>query len=462
MDTLATPTRPKLPPPFTAPEPAPARSAGVDPLAAELDAEERVAEVVVRWGEGAILEVRHLRAGESFRAGDSEAVVRALPDRAEIELPRGVALARAGVVLGEGVHAIAEGESATFEVAGLRYLVRSMRAGRRVAAHTAIDRRPFAYVGGVGVFAAVLFGVFALQPPRAGALSTDVIDTGHRLIAHYVAAQESRVEPTPSVAHGTDGGQVGGQAAGETGTAGTPSAPRRPRRAAIPGSADPRDQRLGSVSANDVRHVGVLGVLAGLPGFAGPASPYASATAIGSDPIAALGAVLGTTPGDSAGLFGLGLAGSGSGGGDHSNDTIGVGRFRTVGNARHVGELGGCIGGVCERQGRVPAGVDLGRPEPRGSLSAEVIRRVVTRHRSEIRFCYEQALQSRPDLEGRVMARFIISPTGAVTSSMATGSIGHHGVEQCVAQAVRRWSFPAPEDGGVVTVNYPFVFTSGG
>jgi hypothetical protein len=32
------------------------------------------------------------------------------------------------------------------------------------------------------------------------------------------------------------------------------------------------------------------------------------------------------------------------------------------------------------------------------------------------------------------------------------------GVEQCISAAVRRWSFPAPDGGGYVTVRYPFVF----
>ena len=92
-----------------------------------------------------------------------------------------------------------------------------------------------------------------------------------------------------------------------------------------------------------------------------------------------------------------------------------------------------------------------------------MIRRVVSRHRAEVRFCYEQGLQQNPDVEGRVTARFLIGPTGAVSSSMiGASSIHHRGVEQCIAQAIRRWSFPAPESGGMVTVNYPFVFSSGG
>jgi hypothetical protein len=36
-------------------------------------------------------------------------------------------------------------------------------------------------------------------------------------------------------------------------------------------------------------------------------------------------------------------------------------------------------------------------------------------------------------------------------SSVAVPSVG-----TCIANAVRRWQFPSPEGGGIVTVNYPF------
>ncbi|MGB0678776.1 MAG: TonB family protein [Polyangiales bacterium] len=94
-------------------------------------------------------------------------------------------------------------------------------------------------------------------------------------------------------------------------------------------------------------------------------------------------------------------------------------------------------------------------------LPAEVIRRVVRLHRNEVRACYTQGLQSRPDLAGRVSIAFTVSPSGAVQSSVVQqSSLGDRRVEACVAQAVRRWSFPQPRDGGVVAVRYPFVFQS--
>ena len=92
-----------------------------------------------------------------------------------------------------------------------------------------------------------------------------------------------------------------------------------------------------------------------------------------------------------------------------------------------------------------------------GSLSKDVIRRVVHRHLNEVKFCYERELASRPDLSGRVSIKFLINGMGAVQSSAATDStLGNAALDTCIAMAVRRWTFPQPEGGGVVIVTYPF------
>jgi TonB family protein len=105
--------------------------------------------------------------------------------------------------------------------------------------------------------------------------------------------------------------------------------------------------------------------------------------------------------------------------------------------------------------------VTAGSSEVRGSLSAEVIRRVVRRHINEVRFCYEQELTRNPTLAGRVVVTFVISPTGDVpSSSVASSTMANARLEGCLVRAVRRWNFPAPEGGGIVTVNYPFDFSA--
>ncbi|HUT78002.1 MAG TPA: AgmX/PglI C-terminal domain-containing protein, partial [Polyangia bacterium] len=86
---------------------------------------------------------------------------------------------------------------------------------------------------------------------------------------------------------------------------------------------------------------------------------------------------------------------------------------------------------------------------------------IVQRHINEIKFCYERELAKRPDLAGRVSIKFIISGTGAVQMAVVEEStLGNAGVENCIAGAVKRWTFPQPEGGGIVVVTYPFQLTS--
>ncbi len=111
------------------------------------------------------------------------------------------------------------------------------------------------------------------------------------------------------------------------------------------------------------------------------------------------------------------------------------------------------------RASRGTPSVRTGSASVRGSLSKEVIRRSIRRHINQIRYCYEQQLARQPNLEGRVQIRFVIAPSGAVTTSTVAGStMGNPAAEQCIARAVQRITFPQPEGGGVVIVTYPFMF----
>jgi len=162
--------------------------------------------------------------------------------------------------------------------------------------------------------------------------------------------------------------------------------------------------------------------------------------------------------GDSFGYGGLGLSGAGKGGGGTGMGTIGLGSMGTIGHGAGGGTGSGYGRGGGGLGGRSAAPqIRAGRAIVRGALSKEVIRRVIKRHLNEVRFCYEQQLQSDPSLKGRVVIRFVIDSKGNVTAAVvAESSFNDTIVETCILQAVRRWKFPAPEGGGVVVVNYPF------
>ncbi|RLB57256.1 MAG: hypothetical protein DRJ42_00725 [Deltaproteobacteria bacterium] len=164
------------------------------------------------------------------------------------------------------------------------------------------------------------------------------------------------------------------------------------------------------------------------------------------------------------GIDGL-LADSLGGRGDDSRDSnIGLGDLGTIGH----GGGGGTGSGYGRGSGSgarhaATSQVRAGRPEVRGSLSSEVIRRVVRRHVNEVRFCYDQGLMRKPNLAGTVTLSFIIAPTGAVqAASIQSSTLGDSAVEGCISRAWRRWQFPAPDGGGVVMVRYPMTLQKPG
>jgi TonB family protein len=181
--------------------------------------------------------------------------------------------------------------------------------------------------------------------------------------------------------------------------------------------------------------------------------------------VSAIGKLMGGQIGANFGFGGLGMRGTGRGAGGSGEGTIGAGKLGTIGHGGGGGsgsDYGRGTGGFRRHLGKVPL-IRSGEADVRGSLSKEVIRRTIQRHVNEVRFCYEQELLSRPDVSGRVQIKFVIAPSGAVqVANVESSSLGVSRAEQCITQAVRRWTFPAPEGGGIVIVSYPFLLDAAG
>jgi outer membrane biosynthesis protein TonB len=74
-----------------------------------------------------------------------------------------------------------------------------------------------------------------------------------------------------------------------------------------------------------------------------------------------------------------------------------------------------------------------------------------------IRECYEKRLQERPTLQGKLVARFDIGPSGRVIGATAEG-IDDRELIACVLRAVRKFEFDKPNSGGKLRIAYPFKF----
>jgi Ca-activated chloride channel family protein len=262
---------------------------------------------------------------------------------------------------------------------------------------------------------------------------------------------------TPAAQSTADNQQEGGRGtrhAGPEGRMGSRDAPATSARYATSGNEQSQSHLARQAERNSVAQRGIFAAL-GAPGGGeagnaqGVTSPFGGVTADGTEnaPVAAAappppdeidGTLDESVRRAAAADRGLGTIGHGSRAGSGSGYEIGAGR-----NMR-------------ERAARSPL-VRAAPPSVAGLLSPEVIRRVVSRNLAQVAHCHEQGLAANPNSQGRVVVRFVIGGDGSVMgSNVAESSIPVASEASCIANAVRRWQFPSPEGGGLVTVNYPF------
>ena len=159
------------------------------------------------------------------------------------------------------------------------------------------------------------------------------------------------------------------------------------------------------------------------------------------------------------GGYGLGTTGTGGGGaglGGFNNGGFGPGGPGGSGAIRAAGtgyaaDLG--------KKGEAKPAVKMKNPEVTGSLDKRIIQKVVRQHSGELRACYEKELAKVKGLNGRVVVVWIISPQGVVSKALVKEStIKNKAVEDCVVNSIKFWRFPVPKGGGMVQIEYPFVF----
>lgn len=470
--------------------------AKVDPI--EVEVPEACIEVMVLWGRRSVLHVSHLALDGRFVLGNG---ARRGDKGTHFILPRDVfgeehyALVADGGVhipkdavgtcnIGKQSQSLAEAAhhgilqpssvisgaqslkledktSVRFEQGEFSFVVRRVRAGKRVGATPHVEKKPFYYIGGSALLHLFFLLLFYFVPPSPSALSVDMLNTDLEKLQYLLEAVEEEKQKARWLQGDAGGGDSGQAAAEESGESGKKEAPKTQKRSAVKGPKDNANPTIGREAQREMaRNAGVLGALRSMSNlFDGPTSPFGAENALGRESQSAFGGLLGAV-GNSGGVGGLGLEGAGSGGGGDGKGTYGVGRLGTVGGKGRGGGRGygsgkGKLGG---REGRGAPKVRSGTAAVKGSLSKEAIRRVVNRHRAEVKFCYERVLNKLPDLEGRVSVKFVISPSGAViSSSVATSSLRNAEVESCIVGKVKTWSFPSPDGGGVVSVTYPFI-----
>ncbi len=162
-------------------------------------------------------------------------------------------------------------------------------------------------------------------------------------------------------------------------------------------------------------------------------------------------------PIEQRGTGGFTTIGTGKGAG---GKTVGIGRTvgRGEGGFEGTGRLG--LSGDSPVEGGTGHG-DLGVIQTGGGLDREVIESVIRRRLDRIRLCYERQLNFNPKLAGKVTVHFVIGRKGEVLNAQTTeDTMKNDAVRSCILSEVKTWSFPAPEGGTLVNVDYPFLFES--
>ncbi|MBL8783887.1 MAG: energy transducer TonB [Deltaproteobacteria bacterium] len=155
------------------------------------------------------------------------------------------------------------------------------------------------------------------------------------------------------------------------------------------------------------------------------------------------------------GSGGLGFTGDGTGGGgDGAGRIMGMGDIDTGGG-------NGIKAGLGDKGKKRVGNVSLSGSTAQGFCKKGNIESVVKRRAGAIRACYEQRLQVKKELQGKISVRWTIDTEGAVSDANATNdSMGDSETTNCLLRTVRRMRFEKPE-GGVCVVQWPFVFSPG-
>ncbi|MCB9596128.1 MAG: AgmX/PglI C-terminal domain-containing protein [Sandaracinaceae bacterium] len=463
---------------------------------AEVETSDSAVEVVVMWGEN-VLHVEHVSPPRDVVIEQVGDVAEAFPAVVEqggrlfCVLPAGATgTVRAGDatktfaelqeegkltpyadLAGASLYPLPDGATAQIDHAGLSVVVRPTFAGKSIAAAAPVVWRRYAWVGvSVGVHALFLV-MFYFMPPHTSALSLDTVSATDRMVQYLDAAPEVvPEEPVEWEADSTESAGDAGQAhEGESGDSGRDDAPQTNRRFAIRGSDETPEMARERIREN-IATSSTIGTVAALMGsWNVPTSPFGADQAHGFDDTNALGELMGDAQGDSFGTYGLGMRGTGRGAGGTGQGTYGVGNLGTIGSCGRgrdcghgngTGRYGHGVGALRQRRGADVSPIS-GNAVVRGGLSREAIRRVVRRNLNQVRFCYEQGLSTNPSIEGRVVVSWTVDGNGVVqASTVASSTLANASVESCIANAVRRWSFPQPDGGMPVGVNYPFLLTS--
>jgi hypothetical protein len=357
---------------------------------------------------------------------------------------------------------VTQGMRVRAQLGSVSFHIAAVEAPRRQATplFAGIERRTLSFVAASAAVHLALWGFARTVAPDANAAQVDM--SGYELVSINTNGTSQEDPPPPEQDPTDETGESGEDGmiamALEQGTIGSDK----------DNSRDPAKRQIKIADRNELarqealaaaRSAGVLGSTALRDGDMFASLVGTGDVSGGFDDLDIVGAIEGDGTGAPRG-FGQNASGNGFGGGGTSYR---VGGYNTIRDGSRVGEGWGIPGahgckatsGVCKPHIPKPP-VVIGRPERiDGDYDGAIIKRYVKRKYAQISYCYEKQLIAKPDLEGTVMATWVISMQGTVQNASATGVDA--AVSSCIANVIGSINFPKPPQVGVYQVRYPFV-----
>jgi len=96
---------------------------------------------------------------------------------------------------------------------------------------------------------------------------------------------------------------------------------------------------------------------------------------------------------------------------------------------------------------------------PKNSPDAEKVHRAIRAYYPRVKTCYERGLKENPGLQGRIEFEWVVDGGAALDIYVLSNSTGDRELEQCIADSIIGWNFPA--EVVAFPVVFPFVLAPG-
>jgi TonB family protein len=224
--------------------------------------------------------------------------------------------------------------------------------------------------------------------------------------------------------------------------------------------------------SNDASRAGILGLLTS---SSDQASGLAAEDVLGGNaPLGDIDKALANAGGlrrGSAGELGKPMGPGGDTGGDGSGNGREVRGGRSTGAGGIDAMVQGLGQGVAHGVQR-SGGLEVGGAEPlieetedgkaTGTRDRDAVAATVAKHTAAIQYCYQRELKRSPNLKGKVVVRFVITPQGTVESvTVLASTLGNSTVETCITERIKRWDDFGAIDPSKGNTTFRQVYTFG-